>query len=154
MRRVWLVVGGLCALYFVVIPVLERIVPRSWLRVYWRITTPSWIRIASYVPGFAAIETTGRKTGRKHVVPVGGRLSGNTFWFAAANPDLADYVRNIKANPNVTLRIHGRRRNGIAKLCPEERPRRWLVRMNPLNSIFIAVAAKKHLVIRIDLDPQ
>lgn len=143
--------GAFAAFYLFVMPLLERVVPRRVLVAYWRIVNPLWIPCAGLFLGFGVVETTGRRTGRRHQVPVGGRLSGDTFWFVAANGHRSHHVKNIEADPQVRVRVHGRWREGTAHLCPDDNVRRRLMRMNPANSIFIAIAGREPLTVRVDL---
>lgn len=129
----------------------ERVVPRRVRRAYQKhIGTPMFRRSAGIVPGWALIETVGRKTGLPRQVPVGGRLQGDTYWLVAGDRT-CDYVRNIEANPKVRLRVHGRWREGIAHVCPDDDPRRRLLRLNPANSVFIGLAGTDLLTVRVDL---
>jgi deazaflavin-dependent oxidoreductase (nitroreductase family) len=82
------------------------------------------------VPGFGVVETVGRRTGLPRQVPVGGRLSGDTFWLVAGIGRRANYVRNIEANPRVRVKVHGRWRSGTAHLCPDDDPRKRMLRMS------------------------
>jgi deazaflavin-dependent oxidoreductase (nitroreductase family) len=107
-----------------------------------------------YLPGWVVIETTGRRTGRPHRVPVGGGVRDGSVWVVAGRRD-ADYVRNIEARPSVRVRVHGRWRKGIAHVLPEDDPRRRALRTNPANGLFVAVASAvaDQVTIRIDLEP-
>lgn len=151
-RTALLIVAAIAVVYLLVIPLLERVVPRSVLRAYWHAINPLWMPTAGLFPGFCIVETIGRRTGRRHRVPVGGRLSGDTFWFVAANGRKAHYVRNIETEPRVRVKVHGRWRDGIATTCPDDNARRRLLRLNPLNSIFISISGTELLTIRVDLE--
>ena len=56
-------------------------------------------------PGYALLETTGRKTGKARCTPVGNARIGNQFWIVAEHGLKAGYVRNIAANPRVRLKL-------------------------------------------------
>ena len=60
-------------------------------------------------PGYALLETTGRKTGKPRRTPVGDGRIGNEFWIVAEHGMNASYVRNIASNPRVRLKL----RDGI-----------------------------------------
>lgn len=49
-------------------------------------------------PTYAVVETTGRKTGRKRLVPVASGLDGDRFWMISGRGEKASYVHNIRAN--------------------------------------------------------
>ena len=56
-------------------------------------------------PGYALLETIGRKTGKVRSTPVGDALVGRQFWIVAEHGMKAGYVRNIKENPRVRLKL-------------------------------------------------
>jgi deazaflavin-dependent oxidoreductase (nitroreductase family) len=105
-------------------------------------------------PAFALLETTGRRTGRARHTPVGNGLAGDTFWLVAAHGGQADYVRNLRANPRVRVKVGGSWRTGTAALLPhdDERarsrtlPYQWDAAMGRMM-------ASEPLTVRIDLDP-
>ena len=113
-------------------------------------------------PGYALLETTGRKTGKPRRTPVGNGLVGGQFWVVAEHGQKAGYVRNIAASPRVRLKLRDGRRArwyaGTAHLLSEDDPRtrqRWLA--NQLHSSASNAAAVRFfgtqlLTVRIDLD--
>jgi deazaflavin-dependent oxidoreductase (nitroreductase family) len=154
MRRLWLVVGGV-AVTVVATAVYERVAPRSLVRAYQKHVGNRLFRSwAGITPGWAVVETTGRRSGRPHCVPVGGGMSGDVFWLVAGDGRQASYVKNIEADPRVRVRSRGRWRTGTAHLLDDDDARRRLLRLNPLNSAFIRVAGTELLTIRIDLEPR
>jgi hypothetical protein len=58
-------------------------------------------------PGYALLETTGRKTGKPRRTPVGNGLVGKQFWIVAEHGPKAGYVRNIAVNSRVRLKLSG-----------------------------------------------
>jgi deazaflavin-dependent oxidoreductase (nitroreductase family) len=68
--------------------------------------------ITRRLPTQVLLATTGRVSGQPRRTPVGGRLDG-----AASN-----YVRNIKVNNRVRVRIRGRWHAGTASLLPGDDP--------------------------------
>src|SRR5438270_6270171 len=60
-------------------------------------------------PGYAILETTGRKTGKSRRTPVGDGRVGRQFWIVAEHGMKAGYVRNVAQNPRVRLKL----RDGI-----------------------------------------
>ena len=80
--------------------------------------------IAGRVPGAPALlETIGRKSGEPRHTPVGNGLSGDTFWLVAEHGRHSDYVRNIMADPRVSVRVGGTWRAGTAHVMPKDDPR-------------------------------
>ena len=57
------------------------------------------------LPGYALLETKGRKTGKPRRTPVGDGRIGNQFWLAAEDGIKAGYVRNIERDPHVRLKL-------------------------------------------------
>jgi deazaflavin-dependent oxidoreductase (nitroreductase family) len=111
-----------------------------------------------WVPGYALLETTGRKTGVKRTVPVGDGLVGSTFWIVSEHGARSAYVRNIEADPRVRVRVRGRWRSGTAHLMPDDDPRdrqRALSERRPLarlNAAAVRGWGTDLLTVRIDLD--
>jgi deazaflavin-dependent oxidoreductase (nitroreductase family) len=62
-------------------------------------------------PGYALLETTGRKTGKARRTPVGDARVGDRLWIVAEHGMKAGYVRNIKQNPRVRLKL----REGVSR---------------------------------------
>ena len=54
------------------------------------------------------VETTGRKSGQPRRTAVDGRVVDNQFWMVSEHGEHSDYVRNIKANPAVRVRVGGK----------------------------------------------
>lgn len=55
--------------------------------------------------GYALIETTGRRSGRRRRTPVGNGLVGDTFWVVAEQSHYAGYVRNIERDQRVRVKV-------------------------------------------------
>ncbi len=98
------------------------------------------------------LETTGRKSGQPRRTAIGGKLVGKQYWMASEHGNHSDYVRNIKANPAVRLRVGGQWRSGVAHLLPEDDPWERLRRLPRLNSTGVRVMGTELLTIRVDLD--
>lgn len=103
------------------------------------------------MPGIS-LETTGRKSGKPRRTAVGGRLIDNQFWMVSEHGEHSDYVRNIKANPAVRVRIGGQWRSGTAHLLPGDDPLRRLGDLPRLNSAVVRLMGSDLLTIRVDLD--
>jgi deazaflavin-dependent oxidoreductase (nitroreductase family) len=101
---------------------------------------------------FPMLETIGRKSGQPRRTAIGGRVIGNQFWMVSEHGEHSDYVRNIKHDPAVRLRIDGRWRNGIAYLLPEDDARRRLRSLPRLNSAVVRAVGSDLLTIRVDLE--
>jgi deazaflavin-dependent oxidoreductase (nitroreductase family) len=107
-------------------------------------------------PGTAILETTGRKSGDPRRTPVTKGLDGDTFWIVAEHGERAAYVRNIRANPRVRVRIGRRWRTGTAVPMPEddwrERQRQPYLR-HKMNSAVVRAMKTTPMTVRVDLDP-
>jgi deazaflavin-dependent oxidoreductase (nitroreductase family) len=110
------------------------------------------------VPGYALLETTGRKSGQPRRTPVGDGLDGDTFWIVSEHGRRSAYVLNIASNPRVRVRVRGRWRTGTASLLPDDDPRerqrvlgrRFAARV---NAAAVRSLGTDLLTVRIDLDP-
>jgi deazaflavin-dependent oxidoreductase (nitroreductase family) len=102
---------------------------------------------------FALLETTGRRSGRPRHTSIGNGLAGDTFWLVAAHGEQADYVRNLRVDPRVRVKVAGRWRTGTAVVLPDDDvgarsralPDRW-------DAAIGRLLASTPMTIRIDLD--
>jgi deazaflavin-dependent oxidoreductase (nitroreductase family) len=85
---------------------------------------------------------------------VGGALRGASYWLVAGDARHSQYVKNITADPRVRVKVHGRWRTGTAVVCTDDDAGKRLLRLNPLNSVFVAIAGRDPVTVRIDLQPQ
>jgi deazaflavin-dependent oxidoreductase (nitroreductase family) len=101
----------------------------------------------------ALLETTGRTSGQKRVVPVGNGLRGDAFWIVTEHGWASGYVKNIQADPRVRVKVGRRWRSGTAHILPDDDP---YERMRTLgrraNDATVRLVGTEHLVIRVDLD--
>jgi deazaflavin-dependent oxidoreductase (nitroreductase family) len=107
--------------------------------------------LSRYIPGQAVIETTGRRTGLPRRTPVGGRITGGSFWLVADHGARSHYVRNIQASPQVRVRTGNRWQRGTAHLLPDDDPRARLRQLPWLNSLMVRLLGTDLLTIRVDL---
>ena len=137
-----------------------------------RVVNPVMVALITHglgPPAYAVVETTGRKTGRKRLVPVASGLDGDTFWMISGRGEKASFVHNILANPRVRViarparlreGFRTRSRTGTAHLMPRDDAHarhRLLGRGRPLYRLD-GIALRRladggtMLTIRIDLD--
>ena len=121
-----------------------------------------WFVIGLAPPGYALLETTGRKTGKRRRTPVGDARIGRQFWIVAEHGMKAGYVRNIASHPRVRLKLReglrARWHTGTAHLLADDDPRerqRWLASHLPKsasNAAAVRLFGTQLLTVRIDLD--
>ena len=114
------------------------------------------------LPGYALLETIGRKSGKPRRTPVGSGRVGEQFWLVAEHGRKAGYVLNIEGNPRVRLKLReglrARWHNGTAHLLSDDDPserQRWLASHLPssaANARAVRLFGTQLLTIRIDLD--
>ena len=107
--------------------------------------------IARRLPSHVVLETTGRVSGQPRETPIGGRLDGNTFWFVSMHGESSNYMRNIKADNAVRVRIHGRWRTGRACLLPDDDADARNAQMSWVNRAANSGLGSELLTVRIDL---
>lgn len=118
--------------------------------------------IGVVLPGYALLETTGRKTGKPRRTPVGYGLVGKQFWIVAEHGQKAGYVRNIAGNPRVRLKLRDGLRTrwytGTAHLLSDDdaiERQRWLAIQVPgsaSNAAAVRFFGTQLLTVRVDLD--
>ncbi|WP_154674328.1 nitroreductase/quinone reductase family protein [Nakamurella lactea] len=111
--------------------------------------------------GLALLETTGRTSGRPRRVPVGNGRTGDDFWIIAEHGLRAGYVRNIRADPRVRVRVRigfrYRWLTGVATVLPDDDPlarQRRIIRGHPLrafNAMNVRVLGADLVTVRIRL---
>jgi deazaflavin-dependent oxidoreductase (nitroreductase family) len=107
--------------------------------------------VAGMLPGWALVETTGRRTGRRRRTPVGCRRRGTTVWIVSEHGLRSGWVSNLQADPRVRVRVGGRWRSGTATLMPQDDPRRRLRSINPVNAAFTWLLGTNLLTVKIEL---
>lgn len=101
----------------------------------------------------ALLETTGRKSGRPRATPVGNGLRGREFWIVTEHGWASAYVKNIRANPRVRVKVGRRWLSGTAHILPDDDPyERMRMLGRRTNDAAVRLVGTEHLVIRVDLD--
>ncbi|ELP63213.1 nitroreductase/quinone reductase family protein [Streptomyces turgidiscabies] len=104
------------------------------------------------LPFQTLLETTGRTSGLPRVTPLGGRRVGDTFWLVSEFGEKSHYVRNIKADPRVRVRIRGHWHPGTAHLLPDDDPIARLRTLPRVNSTGVRTLGTQLLTVRVDLE--
>jgi deazaflavin-dependent oxidoreductase (nitroreductase family) len=93
------------------------------------------------LPGYASLETKGRKTRKPRRTPVGDGRIGYQFWLVAEHGMKTGYVRNIERNPHVRLKLRDglrtRWHTGTTHLLADDDPlerQRWLANQLPSSA--------------------
>jgi deazaflavin-dependent oxidoreductase (nitroreductase family) len=112
-------------------------------------------------PGYVLLETRGRTSGQRRRTPVGDGRVGDVLWIVAEHGERSGYVRNLRADPHVRVKlrrgVHSEWRDGIAKVLPDDDPRarqRRIAQGHPgraLNALAVRTMGTDLLTVRIDL---
>jgi deazaflavin-dependent oxidoreductase (nitroreductase family) len=65
--------------------------------------------------------TTGRKSGNPHEVEIWFGILGDSLYLLSGGGEDSDWVKNLRANPNVSVRIAKHTFTGIARIVSEEK---------------------------------
>jgi deazaflavin-dependent oxidoreductase (nitroreductase family) len=135
-------------------PLQQRVV-NPIVRLAWGLRLP--------IPGDALLETTGRRTGLRRRTPVCDGLDGDTFWLVAQRGRLADWVRNLEADPRVRVKVRGGPRapwrTGTAYVLDGDDPRerqRTIGRRDLACRLCVSTSQAMDtnpLTVRVDLEP-
>jgi deazaflavin-dependent oxidoreductase (nitroreductase family) len=112
-----------------------------------RVANPLSLRL----PLQTVLETRGRVSGLPRPTPVGGRRIGDSFWLVSEFGERSQYVRNIKADPRVRVRLGGRWHTGTAHLLPDDDPIARLRGLPRYNSAAVRALGTQLLTVRVDL---
>jgi deazaflavin-dependent oxidoreductase (nitroreductase family) len=111
--------------------------------------------------GLAVLETRGRVSGKVRRVPVGNGRQGDSFWIIAEHGTRAGWVRNIRHDPRVRIRLRVGLRyrwlDGIATVRPDDDPlarQRQIIAWHPLralNAVNVRVFGADLLAVHVQL---
>jgi deazaflavin-dependent oxidoreductase (nitroreductase family) len=121
------------------------------------------VRLGVAPRAFALLEMVGRRSGKLRLTPVGNGLIGGEFWLIAQRGLRAGYVRNLRANPRVSIKLGRRWYSGSAEILRDDDWSRRLDRIgNTLGAMrrrdatllrwFIRVRRTQPVTVRIKLD--
>jgi deazaflavin-dependent oxidoreductase (nitroreductase family) len=80
-----------------------------------------WLIQAADEP-LAYLTTTGRRTGQPHRIEIWFAAEAGRIYLMAGGRDRSDWVRNLQANPLVTVELAGETHTGVARLLPPHTP--------------------------------
>jgi len=102
------------------------------------------------MPFQTLLETKGRISGEPRRTPLDGSRVGDQFWFVSEFGDKSQYVKNIKADPQVRVRLKGKWHSGTAHLVPDDDPHERLRSLPKFNSFGVRTFGTNLLTIRVD----
>lgn len=68
---------------------------------------------------FCYLTTTGRRTGRPHTIEIWFGEREGTLYLLSGGGDRSDWVRNVRKEPKVSVRVEGTERAGVARLVDD-----------------------------------
>jgi deazaflavin-dependent oxidoreductase (nitroreductase family) len=71
---------------------------------------------------YCYLTTTGRVTGRPHEIEIFFAADGDSLYLMSATRDRADWVRNIRRNPEVRVRVGAQTYQGVARIIQPTEP--------------------------------
>jgi deazaflavin-dependent oxidoreductase (nitroreductase family) len=69
---------------------------------------------------FCYLMTRGRRSGRPHEIEIWFALAGDTFFLLSGGGETADWVRNLRAEPAVTVRVGATAWPGRARVVADD----------------------------------
>ena len=104
---------------------------------------------------FCYLTTVGRVSGRPHEIEIWFAIENNSLYMLSGDRDRSDWVRNLRRNPEVTVRLAGESFEGHARLVESEEEdelaRRLLVEKYEHNPGSLANWRRTALPIAVDL---
>jgi len=101
------------------------------------------------------LTTVGRATGRPHEIEIWFALDGHTLYMLSGGRDRSDWVKNLRRNPRVAVRIEGEHFGGRARVVEDAQEdalaRRLLVEKYESNPGSLANWRRTALPVAVDL---
>ncbi len=69
---------------------------------------------------FCFLTTVGRVSGRPHEIEIWFAMENQTLYILSGGRDRSDWVKNLRRNPEVTVRLAGKHFEGRARLVESE----------------------------------
>ena len=70
---------------------------------------------------YCYLTTTGRKSGLRRQIEIWFGINGNSLYLLSGGGNQSQWVKNLLANPNVTVRIAEHTFNGVTRIVSEEK---------------------------------
>ncbi len=104
---------------------------------------------------FCYLTTTGRVTGRPHEIEIWFAVEGRTLYMLSGGRDRSDWVKNLRRNPEVMVRIASERFDGRARTVEDPKEdalaRRLLVEKYERTPGHLANWRRTALPVAVDL---
>ena len=117
------------------------------------------LRLGFAPRAFALLETTGRRSGKLRLTPVGNGLSGDVFWLVSEHGRHGAYVKDLAAEPRVRVKVGRRWHSGVAFIVDDDDAcarRRLIDSANGLigraDGVIFRASASTPVTVRIDFD--
>jgi deazaflavin-dependent oxidoreductase (nitroreductase family) len=76
---------------------------------------PDWLR-----QQYCYLSTTGRRTGRPHEIEIWFALQDGVLYLLSGGGESSDWVRNLRAESNVSVRVGNQTAAGTARVVTED----------------------------------
>lgn len=104
---------------------------------------------------FCYLTTTGRMTGNPHEIEIWFSVEDETLYMLSGGGDRSDWVKNLRRNPNVTIRIAGQTFEGRSRVVEDpdedELARRLLVEKYERSPGSLSNWRRRALPVAVDL---
>ncbi len=104
---------------------------------------------------FCYLTTVGRVSGRPHVIEIWFAIKGQTLYMLSGGRDRSDWVKNLRGNPEVTVRVASESFEGRARVVESEEEdalaRRLLVEKYERNPGSLANWRRTALPVAVDV---
>ena len=104
---------------------------------------------------FCYLTTVGRVSGRPHEIEIWFAMENQTLYMLSGGRDRSDWVKNLRRNPEVTVRLAGKHFEGRARLVEREEEdelaRRLLIEKYERNPGSLANWRRTALPVAVDL---
>ncbi len=77
---------------------------------------------------YAYLTTIGRKSGRPHRIEIWFAVHDGRMYMLSGGRDRSDWVRNLRANPHVTVELGGQQHPGVARILQQDEAEDQLAR--------------------------
>ncbi len=92
---------------------------------------------------FCYLTTRGQVTGTPHEIEIWFAGRDDTIYLLSGGGERADWVKNMRADPTVTVRIGGLRYNGRARVVGDGEEEQW-ARTAPVGEVFGQLRRRSH----------